>query len=493
MDNIDSGAPYFDQARQHPLLAEEGDPVGWNQVPDEALSWNLSIGVAGLTGNDPGDVMVTRVAETQFLDPDQNTANLWAGVSDNTRLRTIWCEVKPPDFSPVTLGDSGQAEMMLDRTPTIDYDPNTDSYLWHNQAGFDDPGTYQVFYFAKDDLSGNVSPLVESRVYKALAGNLPPNAFGLTSPTDGQEVLTTVVLKWEDATDPEDNDLTYTVMLSRDDPGFTDPILIEHLQYSTVLVTPELGLEDLSWYYWKVLAIDEYGATTESTETWSFFTNNTNPLVGWLTGKIYDQSTGQAVNLATVYVGNNSVTTAANGLYLLATAPGGYNYTVTASGYEQADGSVSVADGAVMEMNVALTPGCSQPMAPESVDYPGSVGETGFTVSWTAIIDADSYVLERAVDDGFTSPTPVYSGASASFNQDALDPGTYYYRVKAVNGCDESGWKAGGALVVTCLAAGAPDFLNIPESDDDGVFPISWGTAAEADGYTLERSTGPGF
>ena len=492
-DGVDGGAPYFDQALQHPLLAEGGDATGWNLVPDDAFSWELTIGVAGLTGNDPGDVMVTSSNETVFLDQDQNTANLWAGVSDNTRLRTIWCEVKPPGYSPMTLGDSGQAEMILDRTPSTDYDPNADRYLWHGRPGFDDPGTYQVFYFAKDDLTGNVSPLVESRVYKALAGNLPPGAFGLTSPPDGQQVLTTVVLKWEDSVDPDGDDLTYTVLLSKDDPGFTNPILVENLKYSTVLVGPAQGLEDLSQYYWKVLAIDEYGAVTESSETWWFFTNNTNPLVGWLTGKIYDQSTGQAVNLATVYVGNNSVTTAANGLYLLATAPGGYNYTVTASGYEQADGSVSVADGAVMEMNVALTPGCSQPLPPESIDYPGSVGETGFTVAWTAIIDADEHVLERAMDDGFTSPTEVYRGASASFNQDTLDPGTYYYRVKAENSCGESGWKAGGALVVTCLAAGAPDFLNIPESDDDGVFPISWGTAAEADGYTLERSLDPGF
>ena len=160
---------------------------------------------------------------------------------------------------------------------------------------FDTPGTYQIFYFVKDDVTGHTSPLMQGRVYRKVDGNLPPEPFDLLYPDDCPDPCaewhrTTLAFDWEDALnqDPETNTITYTVLLSKDDPAFTDPIYIEGLSNSGCVLGPEHGIEDLSTYYWKVQAIDEYGAVRESTSTRVFKTDNDNPLgFGWIEGHVY--------------------------------------------------------------------------------------------------------------------------------------------------------------------------------------------------------------
>lgn len=129
---------------------------------------------------------------------------------------------------------------------------------------FSDPGTYQVFYFAEDAVTGNISSLAESGVYKAKPGNSPPDPFSLISPEEGATGSCTVIPDWEDATDPDGDGLTYTVLFSKDDDTFSDPICKEGLDYSICIMGPDDGMADLTDYYWKVRAVDEYGAVRES-------------------------------------------------------------------------------------------------------------------------------------------------------------------------------------------------------------------------------------
>jgi hypothetical protein len=63
-------------------------------------------------------------------------------------------------------------------------------------------------------------------------------------------------------------------------------------------------------------------------------------------------------------------------------------------------------------------------------------------VHWTVTDETTTYVLERSTSSSFSPATQVYSGAAASYNQTGLDAGTYYYRVKALNSCGESEWRA---------------------------------------------------
>ncbi len=166
------------------------------------------------------------------------------------------------------------------------YSSSNQRWRW-NAGGFSDAGTYQVFYFTKDDISGNVSMMKESIVYKAKAGNAAPNAFSPYTPLNNAETLTTLVFDWEDAVDPNGDDITYTLMISENDSNFTDPITFERLPYSTAVARTEDGLADLSAYYWKVVAVDEYGAATESAVRY-FTTNNTNPVPAVFEGHIFN-------------------------------------------------------------------------------------------------------------------------------------------------------------------------------------------------------------
>jgi len=111
---------------------------------------------------------------------------------------------------------------------------------------------------------------------------------------------------------------------------------------------------------------------------------------------------------------------------------------------------------------------CIPPAAPGSITYP-SGGSGSFTVSWGASSLATGYTLERAVNSSFTGATTAYSGPLTSYSQTGLNPGTYYFRVKARNNCGASAWTAGGAIRVVrnVVSALATTLLN--DTDNDGI------------------------
>jgi hypothetical protein len=359
-------APYFDDSIQHPLLDDNGDDIGSNELStvegeDGAFSEFLYIGTSPPEGNDPGDVLVTKVNEARFLGISDTTVDLWADVDVPLDVRLIWIEVKAPNYNPGDPGAGHQIVMDTFKKGTTTVDVNR--YSWANVGGggdpadlFSTPGTYQIFYFAKDDDTGNVSPLVESRVYKAIDPNSPPYEFNLVSPENGAVVLTTFILDWEDTTDPEEDSMSYTVLLSEDDALFTDPIRIEGLKYSTCLIDPEDGIKDLTDYYWKVRAIDEYGAYTDSGVS-QFSTDNTNPTAAWIDGCVYDSTTGEPILNATVSVAGQELGTELNGYYLGQTNPGTWTITAFADGYiEKSYPGVVFPDGGVVTRDFGLEP-----------------------------------------------------------------------------------------------------------------------------------------
>jgi hypothetical protein len=267
--------------------------------------------------------------------------------------------VKPPGYDHRAEGEeqaaTDQIEMDLPRYTYNAYNTSQDRYEWNPIAEFTKSGTYQVFFFARDDLSANVSSLVETTVYKAKAGNSPPDEFSLIAPQDGATDLTTVILNWEDAFDPDGDHLTYTVLISKDGAAFSNPIRKSGLMYSACLVGPQDGLQDLSTYYWKVLAIDEYGAVTES-DARIFHTNNTNPVFGWINGRVYDSESGTPISSAQVAIGKTVIKTVAGGYYLSTLMPGSYTLTVTAAGYRAMDyANIVLPEGEIITRDVGLT------------------------------------------------------------------------------------------------------------------------------------------
>lgn len=59
-------------------------------------------------------------------------------------------------------------------------------------------------------------------------------------------------------------------------------------------------------------------------------------------------------------------------------------------------------------------------------------GDTENVLNWDDLADAEGYVLERSLDNGFASPVVVYTGTVSGYTNTGLTNGTeYFYRVKA--------------------------------------------------------------
>jgi|GEM_PF-6752251 len=377
----EANAPYGDDSRQHPLLEDNGDGNGDNRPSgdpgyDGSLSRLLFVGVSSVTGNAPGDVQVTDVSAAQFLGAATSAAPFWARVDDNQRMRSLWLEVKAPGYEPAA-GGTEQIEMDLPRHSYAAYNPDQKRYEWSNVSGFDAPGTYQVFFFARDDVTGNASSLKQAMVYKAKAGNQAPGAFDLLVPSDGAETRTALMLDWEDSADPDGDPLTYTVEISETAGFSTIAHKAERLTSSYYLAGNDAGLKDLTTYYWRVKAVDFYGASTQSSQVWRFSTDNTNLMTGWINGRVYNAASDEAITHGEVKVGSLTLSTSLNGYYLGESPPGTYQMEVSAAGYHRvASAGVVIREGALVTKDFGLS----------SSAIPGDITGDGITDLADAIL-----------------------------------------------------------------------------------------------------------
>jgi hypothetical protein len=80
------------------------------------------------------------------------------------------------------------------------------------------------------------------------------------------------------------------------------------------------------------------------------------------------------------------------------------------------------------------------PGIPELQTIDNADGDGAYVVTWTAVPDADSYVLEEARDSAFATATPIYNGPSTTYNVSGQITGRYYHRVQARNSWGDGGW-----------------------------------------------------
>ncbi|MCD6426082.1 MAG: carboxypeptidase regulatory-like domain-containing protein, partial [Anaerolineales bacterium] len=369
---LSANSIYGDNSRQHPLLDDNGDGVGSNDLAgsgDGAFSDTLFFGITPMTGNDPGDVSVVAFTETQFLDDTENAAMLWARVDDNIGMSSLWAEIKAPGYDPVDAGNTGQATMDLIVVPLTQYDAAWDYYQPSVvPAVFTEPGIYQIYYFAKDADTGHVSSLKQSTIYKDLVGNQPPEDFHLLFPhTDDDPVFHTsgFIHGWQTTVDPDDDPITYTVEIVNDpsDSRWGAEVfsyILEGLTQGMVFIGEEALFIQHRRYVWQVKAIDQYGATTISVETdWTFEVNNDNAINGWISGGVYDDNYDSIIH-ASVLADGFSVemltdnSGAPTGYYMGSGPPGIYQLTADAPGYETNTRQVILLNGGFSTGDISL-------------------------------------------------------------------------------------------------------------------------------------------
>ncbi|TAN38344.1 MAG: hypothetical protein EPN25_13895, partial [Nitrospirae bacterium] len=380
--NPNANAPYYDGAVQHPQMEDNGDGTGSNTLSgdasgDGAEAANLKLGVANFGTNSAlNPAVVTTVSGTIYRTSSAGdiTALLTAKVNDNNEVDTaVWVEIRQPSLVLNPPADSIQQDLQLTKRP-MTWNAGTSNWEYSFDQ-FTESGAYEIYYFVRDKDTKLLSPLKRSVVYKDRDNNPPPSAFSPVSPADGVDQLTTLVLDWGESTDADG--LTYTVEIAKALPFSGSNIIYtkEEIPYSYTVIGPEAGLTDNKTYYWRVWAVDAYGAATRSNLNqaggeWSFITNNPNDANGYLTGMVTDKTTGAAI------VGAAITTTATGGpgpgltVHTLPPgtdgSPGGHYFsqvpsvatdiTVTATGYNPATvTNVLIGPYAVVTLNFSLT------------------------------------------------------------------------------------------------------------------------------------------
>ena len=218
-----------------------------------------------------------------------------------------------------------------------------------------------------------------------------------------------------------------------------------------------------------MLAIDEYGAIRESGIR-LFHTNNTNPVAGWVHGKVYDYTSSQPIVSAQVTIGTSSFSTDLGGYYLGMLPPGSYPVTAQADGYSVQTGlNIELPEGGLIAKDFGLLPAFL--LDADSDGLPDHI-ETGCTSRLDA--DSDDDGLADGVEDknrngildpGETDPCEVDS------DDDGIQDGTELGITTPVADPDGAG-PAVGTHTEVFIPDQDPSTITNPlseDSDNDGI------------------------
>jgi hypothetical protein len=287
--------PYYDDAVQHPLLDRNGDKHGSNDLQTEPGDGpnlaELYLGTgAELITNADSAAEIRRVTETKYLTSEESSADLFIEVNNANRVNRAPVDIRTPSTTLTTdelkeYTEQREIEGIQRVAGDLECD-NLIDYCDKSVNVFDEPGKYELFYFVRDRDTLDISPIKRSVVYKNKPNNQPPNSFKLLYPTNGASTRTALRFDWETTTDPDSDAVTYTFLIATDPEKFDNsvvykqeerPIPVTTLDNNTVIndgrTDGTTGLKDLTTYYWKVEAIDNFGTRTTS-PVFSFQTDN---------------------------------------------------------------------------------------------------------------------------------------------------------------------------------------------------------------------------
>lgn len=116
-----------------------------------------------------------------------------------------------------------------------------------------------------------------------------------------------------------------------------------------------------------------------------------------------------------------------------------------------------------------------------------------YLVDWSTVGLATGYGLEEDDNGSFTSPTVVYQGNATDYTVTWQPAGTWYYRVRATRGSQQTGWAVAVNTTVNAYTVAAPTLNPIDNADGDGTYTVTWTTVGGATAYILEESHTPYF
>ena len=352
-----------DGAVQHPLLDDDGSKSGSNNLSsldgDGVIASNIYLGVGNTITNAAGASEITDITPTTLLAADKTSTQLWLQTfGSHAAVSSAWAEVRTPDMVLAPGGtSSSQLDLTLEKQLMIPKAGTVNQWELNTPySGFTAPGKYEIYYYSRDAISSEISPMKRSIVYKQKTGNMPPEKVQkLVAPENGAKLKTMSAFEWTAATDPEKAALTYTLEIATDE-AFTNIVHKEEEIAGTATYVADGILKDLTNYYWRIIAVDQYGEKSTSTVS-SFSTDNTNGLPGLITGYVRSDGTGSAIPTATVKIGDGIASQVMpNGAYLLQSGTGATTVTIQSAGYKTKILNVTITAGKVLNSSVYLSP-----------------------------------------------------------------------------------------------------------------------------------------
>ncbi|MBN2391421.1 MAG: peptidase S8 [Anaerolineae bacterium] len=114
-------------------------------------------------------------------------------------------------------------------------------------------------------------------------------------------------------------------------------------------------------------------------------------------------------------------------------------------------------------------------------------GDHTYTVTWSTVPDAASYLLQESNTESFSSPTTRYSGTYTQTHVVGQNVGVWYYRARAINALgNTSDWS--NIQSVTVLPA-APVMIAIDNPTNADAYTVQWSSVAGAYAYELVQDT----
>ncbi len=184
---------------------------------------------------------------------------------------------------------------------------------------------------------------------------------------------------------------------------------------------------------------DDINPPTKSTISLASTNNDGNYEVTWntvlgATSYILEEDDNPLFSsLIVVYTGS------ATAKSIIGKTDGTYYYRVKATN-EDGDSPWSE----VMSITIDIT----HPLYPPTITLASTDTDGNYEVSWGSVSNADSYTLEEDDTPSFSFPTEVYTGSATSKLISSKNDSTYYYRVKATNEDNNSGWSTVKSIVI---------------------------------------------
>jgi hypothetical protein len=410
------------------------------------------------------------------------------GVDMKSGIQTLYLALDATSPSKPSLMYPANGAKTSDTTPTFDWsdvtDPSGVSYGLQadNDADFSSPiiskeglrdSTYTLtegealsegtYYWRVEAIDGVGNTAGWTGPFSFTIDTTPPSKPS-QCPVSGVKINdTTPTFAWSDVSDP--SGVSYSLQVDND-ADFSSPIISkEGLTDSTYTLTEGEALSE-GIYYWRVEAIDGVGNTAGWTGPFSFIIDTTAPPKPLL----QSPADGAKISDTTPTFDWSDVSDLSGVTYSLQIDnEADFSSPITSIGIEGSIGSThtlfeAISDGsyywrveAIDEVGntagwtgpFSFTIDTTAPPKPllQSLADGAKISDTTPTFDWSGVTDPSGVTYSLQVDNeaGFPSPIISKEGLTASTytltEDDSLSEGTYYWRVKAVDGVgNTAGW-----------------------------------------------------